>query len=641
MWSFRRRTLTAAPGRADTPRDGRAAGTGAGVTTSAATALAGRPYGGPPGGAGLAARIAADPGAPLVAVVVGPGGTGKSMLLDELGAVYARAGVEVSRYPDATGGAVLVDDAHRLTDADLDRLGRIAADPGARLGLAHRPWPRPRALAALTATLGPRRIVVMVGHLDRAAVAGRIAERVGAPVPDAMADVVHEQTGGLPGLVDVVTLALCESGRFDPRSPDRFDRPDRITVSPAFAERLRHRVDALEPAVHDLLEALALGATPDGEVLGPLLGGSPALPDDRAIGDALEAAAATGLLRENGELTPVMQELLCRLTPVLRRRELQRRLAAIELDRGGSVLVAGRRLLGSGAGGERVGAVLEAAAAEALPDSPALAGELLAAAAAARRPHPAPAAPPARAGAPARGPHPPPRAGELRAAAAAAGRPDRALAARRARAAALAGDLDAALRHADQVLADPGAPGHALAVETAAAVLAHRGLLAGSAQLYRGLSPAAALLGVPALVAIGALTDALTTAAVAGAGPCAAVGRRDPSGADVPVADGADQPAAAGSTAGATASRSEHRGSPGSTADQWLGARAGAPGTTRAPGSAAPRYPHTAAGPAVDTLAGRPVDGREYPGALPGWLVGGREYIDVPDAPPVPRHPGP
>jgi hypothetical protein len=166
---------------------------------------------------------------------------------------------------------VLVDDAHRLTDADLDRLCRLASDPATRLVLAHRPWPRPRALAALTASLGPRRIVAMVGHLDRAAVAERIAQRLGGPAPESMVALVHEQSGGLPGLVDLVTHVLRESGRFDPRSPERFDRPDRITVSAAFAERLRHRVDALEPGVHAVLEAMALGAALDSEVLGTLL----------------------------------------------------------------------------------------------------------------------------------------------------------------------------------------------------------------------------------------------------------------------------------------------------------------------------------------------------------------------------------
>ena len=60
---------------------------------------------------------------------------------------------------------------------------------------------------------------------------------------------------------------------------------------------------------------------------------------------------ATGLVTEAGLLIPIVRSLVQRLTPVLRTRELQRRLAVIELDRGGSVLTAGRRLLGTGAAG--------------------------------------------------------------------------------------------------------------------------------------------------------------------------------------------------------------------------------------------------------------------------------------------------
>ena len=425
------------------------------------SALAERTYVGPPGGAGLVARIAADPAAPLTAAIVGPGGTGKTMLLSLVAAAYADAGVGVSRFPDLDGSVLLVDDAHLLSDADLRQVGVLAADPAARLVLAHRPWPRPRALAALTASLGQRRAVVLVGHLSRAAVAARMASRIGSAPPDDMVDLVAEQSGGLPGLVDTITHALRESGRFDPRHPGRFDRPDRISVSPALAERLRHRVDALDPAVHDLLQAMALGAPLDGDVLGELLA-------DDAVGDTVEAARSTGLLRESGELIPIVQELFLRLTPVLRRRELQCRLATLELDRGGSVLTAGRRLLDTGATGARVAAVLEAAAGEAMADSPALAAGLLDGAVA-------------------------------------AGRPAAALAARRAHATALAGDLDVALRHADQAIAAPDAPDRPLATATAAAVLAHRGLLSASADLYRSLpSP----LGVPNLVATGALDEA-------------------------------------------------------------------------------------------------------------------------------------
>jgi DNA-binding CsgD family transcriptional regulator len=424
-----------------------------------------------PAAAVLLRRVTASPALPLRAVVVGPGGTGKTTLLDAVGRAYAAAGIEAVRWtpgdtapePDP-GAALLVDDAHRLDGPALDSLGAFVGHPEARLVVAHRPWPRPPGLAPLTAD--GRRLVVVVGHLGRDAVAARVSERVGVAPPAALVDLVHEQSGGLPALVDIVAQAMCDTGRFDARRPDAFRRPDVVTVSVALAERLRHHVDALPPDVRGLLEAMAVGAALDSEVLGPLL----QVPAD-VLSATVEAARATGLLTEAGELIPFVRSLFLRLVPVLRRRELQRGLAGIELDRGGSVLAAGRQLLGTGATGSRVAAVLSAAADEALAGSPALAADLLRDAV-----------------------H--------------AGAPPREVAGRRARALALAGDLDEALRVGDPVVADPHAPGREDATLAAAAVLAGRGLLARSAELYRGLSAGAAVLAVPALVADGAADEA-------------------------------------------------------------------------------------------------------------------------------------
>ena len=188
-----------------------------------------------------------------------------------------------------------------------------------------------------------------------------------------MVDMVHEQSGGLPGLVEIVTQALRDTGRFDARRPDTFHRPDLVTVSAALAERLRHQVDALDHDVRALLEAMAIGASLDAEVLGRLLGGV-----SQTLSATVEAARSTGLLTDAGELIPFVRSLVLRLTPVLRRRELQRELAAIELGRGGSVLAAGRQLLGTGASGSRIAAVLSTAADEALDTAPELAVDLLA-----------------------------------------------------------------------------------------------------------------------------------------------------------------------------------------------------------------------------------------------------------------------
>ncbi|QJY46343.1 helix-turn-helix transcriptional regulator [Pseudonocardia broussonetiae] len=430
----------------------------------------------PPGGAALARLVSERPHDPLVATVGGPGGTGKTLLLDALAQLWTAAGVRVLRVDPTTAlpalddsCAVLVDDAHRLDDGRLDAL-RDHALRG-RLVLAHRPWPRPDALAALCAGVGARRVVAIVGHLDAAAVADRLAERLGAAPPDGMAELVHRQSGGLPALVDLVTQGLVDSGRVTAR----FHAPERITVSVSLAERLRHRVDALPPAVQALLTAMAHGATLDSDVLAPVL----ELPGPE-LEDAVEAARATGLLTEAGELIPLIRTLFLRLTPVLRTRDLHRRLAGIELARGGSVLAAGQRLLGTGASGTHIATVLRTAADEALTRSPALSAELLEAAVD-------------------------------------AGHPRLDVAGRRAHALVLAGRIGEALQVADDVLACPESPDRTAAVVAAATALAHRGLPERGAELLRALPPGRAVLAVPALVVSGRLDEARALLAAADA----------------------------------------------------------------------------------------------------------------------------
>ncbi|MDQ3763593.1 MAG: helix-turn-helix transcriptional regulator, partial [Actinomycetota bacterium] len=401
---------------------------------------------------------------------------------------YQNAGAVVVRGSSAAGlrvdtldpnEPILVDDAHRLDPAALGELCTLAEQDTARLVVAYRPWPRSRELSALGASLARRRSPVVLGHLDRSAVVARIAARVGCTPPDSLIDLVHEQAGGLPSLVELVTQALLDTGRFDPRRPEQFRRPERVNVSAGLAERLRYQLEVLDPKIYRLLQAMALGAPLDVEVLAPLLDTDPAI-----LTDTVQAALATGLLTEGGELIGFVRNIMLRLIPLLHSRAMQQRLANIQLDRGGSVLTAGQQLLGTGASGSRVAAVLERAGDEALQRSPALAAELF--------------------------------AGTID-----AGASLRTLAARHAQAAALAGDLDRALQLADQIVSDPAAPDRERGIRVVAAVLAHRGLAARSAELYRSLPADAAggaPLAVPALIGIGELAQARAVVEAADSG---------------------------------------------------------------------------------------------------------------------------
>lgn len=445
--------------------------------------------------------------------VVGPGGTGKSVLLDALASVCATAGLAVLRGlppgDPSSGAALIVDDGHRLAPADLARLITLAAGPVDVLVVAHRPWPRPDGASDLGAALAARRAPIVLGALDRAGVLARAVHLAGerAPRPsDAVVDLILHQTGGQPALVDRVLTTLAETAGPDPQ---RW-RWDPAHPPGGLSAQLGYVVHRLPTGVRDLLRAVALGAPLEPDVLVPLLG--QAASDHAALDELVEAARAEGLLTAEGAPIPLVSAAVVDRMPPASRVQLQRALAERELDRGGNVLAAARRLLGTGASGSRMAGVFTAAGDESL-----------------------------RTGLPG--------AGELYAAAVVAGAPALSLASRRAEAALRAGELDLALTQADQVLsmsgdagsaappraeadlahagADPARAGTdparagtdpaqagadlAQAGTVAAAVLAHRGMLARSAALYRFLGSGMgrdAVLAVPALIGTGALAEA-------------------------------------------------------------------------------------------------------------------------------------
>lgn len=461
------------------------------MTVSPTSATTG-PLAGGPASSALVRAVAADPTAPRTVVVSGPAGSGKSTVLRELTRTWVEAvGPDevLERVPDTVEGSaaavVLVDDAHLLADREIAVLRELAVAPGTRLVVAFRPWPRSRPLARLAAVLAASEPPLVLGVLDAAGVAAR-AVRLGVRVSQEALRAVLERTAGSPLLVD----RLLDAGASGP-------------LPPAPAEQIGFAVDAEDPRVVELVTALALGAPSDSEVLAPLLG----LADTAGSGideldELVRQAVSAGLCTPDGRVVPLVGEAVRSRVPPARGTELRRSLAEIELDRGGSVLAVAHTLRGSGATGERTAAVFVAAAAEA-----------------ARQEHP--------------------DAVRFYAEAVRAGAPPLAVAARRAAAHLVAGDPDGALGFADAVLSatDAAEPADAVrAGSVAAAVLARRGLLARSAELYRwtaavsGEGPPAA--AVPVLIGTGTLAEA--RAALDGAGGY--VGGRAPT-----LIDGADE----------------------------------------------------------------------------------------------------
>ncbi|MFC6091097.1 helix-turn-helix transcriptional regulator [Saccharothrix lopnurensis] len=271
--------------------------------------------------------------------VVAPGGYGKSAVLREFARAFEDAGVE----------AVVVDDAHLLPEGELLEL-RAAVERGDRpVVVAHRPWPRPRALAALAESLGRVRPALMPEPLTRDEV------RAVLPAPArGLAEFVHRQTGGVPRFVARL------SGLTAPEVP--------AEVIASF----RADLDWLEPDVRKFLLAAEAGAALRLDLLGGLLG-----LDGDAVGDVIEAARATGLLGPDGALLPIARAAVAALSRTDRRIAVRQRLAELQLRSGGPVLELVRPLVG--VAGPEMAEAFQAAAVEALPSDPALAARLLAA----------------------------------------------------------------------------------------------------------------------------------------------------------------------------------------------------------------------------------------------------------------------
>jgi DNA-binding CsgD family transcriptional regulator len=388
----------------------------------------------------LRASIARDPLAPVVAGVQGPGGYGKTTLLGELAAVYRDAGVPVLRagsdpLDGHDGAAVLADDAHRLPDDVLRELREIADKPGARLIAAYRTWPRSEPFAELLSALGHGGPPVLLAPFGSEEIRQFAQRLLGGELPAEWIEWVRAQTGGVPRFVERLLVAL-----------NGVDRAQQPHVPRRALEQFHHDLDRLDEGARGCLAAIAVGATPHADLLASLLDLDP-----RTALNGLTAVRVSGLVDDNDVLLPIARQAVVQLTPWEQRLGVVRRLVEAQLRRGGPVLELVRPLLGSEAAlvpEETLAQAFEQAGDEALAESPKLAERLFDAAVA-------------------------------------AGRPVMAVAARKAHAAAAAGDFDEALRASEKVLVDDTAADRARGAQVAASALAHRGLLARSAEMCR------------------------------------------------------------------------------------------------------------------------------------------------------------
>lgn len=205
----------------------------------------------------------------------------------------------------------------------------------------------------------------------------------------------------------------------------------------------RAELAALDDDVLRYLIAAEAGAARNLDLLCSLLERTP---DE--LPEVVDGARATGLLDAEDALLPAAAEAVRAYGPPARRLAVLQQLVEAQLTRGLPVLDLATSLLDAGSSGASAATAFATAANEALPTDPKHAARLFEAAAE-------------------------------------AGARDAATTTGWARAAALSGDLDTALRLGDGMLSGEDPEARAAGAEIAATVLAHRGELARTAELYR------------------------------------------------------------------------------------------------------------------------------------------------------------
>lgn len=135
---------------------------------------------------------------PVKAVITGGIGTGKTSLLTELRNALRSSGIEVRSRPPAGGdaAAVLVDDAHLLSAAELSSLTTLVADPDRTVVIATEAREHDAALRELMAAVERENPRLTLGPMSRSDVAARMAEPTAARL-----DSMMSATAGLPFLV--------------------------------------------------------------------------------------------------------------------------------------------------------------------------------------------------------------------------------------------------------------------------------------------------------------------------------------------------------------------------------------------------------------------------------------------------------
>lgn len=420
---------------------------------------------------------ALDAGSPVLRLIRGSSGSGKSALLALVRKILRTRGISLTSGVDPTPGigtALVIDDAHHLRTEDLATLTAVAERGDATVIVATEPRPQRPELRALVAALGAHGPTLDLRPLALSEIARR-AEDLGVAAHPELITTIHLLTGGA---CDAVEAALHDPGvtavGADPEQREQ-------SVGRAVAAHLQAKFRSRDTELMSVLTLAMLGGALDTTEVAAVL-----TVDEHRARDLVDAARASGVVSATDALLPSARVPLISVIGAHRLRPLAQQLLTSRLDAGALSLPVARAIAETGVTDPLLAEFLCNQAASA---DPALAVTLYDAA--------------VRAGA-----QPEP------------------LALRRAEAAGLSGDLDTAVHLTDALfersntLTDSEL---AAAVRISASAAAQRGMLSRSAELYSWLGTeragADAPIGAAVLLAAGHVGSAREMLSTDVAGP--------------------------------------------------------------------------------------------------------------------------
>lgn len=394
-----------------------------------------------------------SPTEPMKLLVSGGVGTGKTTTLAEIRAALRAAGVTVVARPPRPGdppdAAVVIDDAHLLHTADLERLAELIGDPAATIVIAAEPLSHQPALNSLRTAMTREAPVLALTPMTPSDVHRLAAEILGVPPSAELVRDTMAASAGLPFLVHSALAAVVAADGGS--AADAVARAAKV----ALIERLR-RVE--EPVLDTLLlSSLSQELGPDD--VGAALG-----VDQDEAQRLVDVARASGLIAPSLSplFTAALHQNVAQIIGAARHHQVETSLLRTQLEQSTLSTELALRLAEHGLRDLRLAAALTDLAAR-NQDRPANAARLYRAA--------------TKVG-----------ASELNA--------------KLADALALTGDCATAGRLADELLGSENAGERAAAVRIAASVALHDGSAAQAAELFRWLGPYPdAVVGSAAVVA--------------------------------------------------------------------------------------------------------------------------------------------